>query len=202
MSKKLEINKGDCFGVLTIIKEVKGKRRLFECQCLCGKSIIKRLDKLKSNDYKKCFCNPHTKTKSRIYGIWKGIKNRCNNKTCSGYKNYGGRGISYDKKWETFEGFFKDMESGYSDDLCIDRIDNNGNYCRKNCRWATKLQQDNNRRNNVFVTINGCTLTMANWARKTGISKNVIYSRFRKGMKPELVITLPVKKRILNNLSQ
>ncbi len=192
MSKKTEVKKGDIFGVFTLIKEVKGERRLFECQCVCGKFIIKRLDHLKSSNYKNCFHIPYyknkSKTKSRIYRIWAGIKKRCDTVTSTGYKNYGGRGISYDKKWATFQGFFEDMKDGYSDDLCIDRIDNNGNYCKENCRWATKLQQDNNRRSNVFVTIDGCTLTITNWAKRKGIPRHIIYSRIHRGMRPDLAI--------------
>lgn len=81
--------------------------------------------------------------------IWWTMKQRCNSKAPNRYKYYGARGITYDPKWETFEGFKEDMEEGYGDTLQIDRIDNDGNYCKENCRWVTARQNTMNRRKYV-----------------------------------------------------
>lgn len=81
----------------------------------------------------------------REYHSWNCMKNRCNNSNLKEYKNYGGRGITYDPKWETFEGFYEDMGER-PENTSLDRIDVNGNYCKENCRWATKEEQQRNQR--------------------------------------------------------
>lgn len=91
------------------------------------------------------------------YRSWNHMKKRCGNPKDPSYKDYGGRGITYDPKWETFEGFFEDM-GPRPEGTTLDRYpDKNGNYCKSNCRWATKTEQSHNRRSNVeMVGVNWC----------------------------------------------
>lgn len=79
------------------------------------------------------------------YSVWKNIRQRCLNPTSQAYSKYGARGITISDEWLSFENFYKDMGSRPSNDYSIDRIDNNGNYEKGNCRWATTTQQNRNK---------------------------------------------------------
>lgn len=81
----------------------------------------------------------------REYRSWNGMKNRCNNPKSKAYKNYGGRGITYDKKWEDFREFYKDMGERPIN-TTLDRIDVDKGYYKENCRWATREEQQRNQR--------------------------------------------------------
>lgn len=103
--------------------------------------------------------------KLNVYGVYCCIKSRCNTVGNTQYKNYGWRGIKC--KWTTFRWFYRDMWPSYKKGLSIDRIDNNWNYCKKNCRWADIFTQNNNKSNNIRVD---WWLTLAQWCRKKEMS--------------------------------
>lgn len=89
----------------------------------------------------------HGQSKTRLYRIWQSMKGRCERPSCTGYPEYGGRGIKVCDEWHDFMTFHAWAHShGYKDDLSIDRIDNGGDYCPENCRWATNYQQMQNRK--------------------------------------------------------
>lgn len=154
---------GGVFGRLLVIKRVEDlvaprgiKELRWECLCECGSYTICRGKTLKNGYVKSCGClrretviaknSTHNKGGTRCYKIWLGMKQRCNNIKTANYLNYGGRGITYDPKWETFEGFWEDMEEGYKEDLTLERVDVNGNYEKGNCTWIPKGRQSRNTR--------------------------------------------------------
>jgi hypothetical protein len=123
------------------------------------------------------------------YGVWIAMRTRCLNPNSDDYPDYGGRGISICERWSSFDDFMADMGPRPSSRHSIDRIDNDGNYEPTNCRWATPTEQANNRRSSHLVTFNGETMTVANWARRLGLSHDVLQARFDNGWPPERALT-------------
>lgn len=124
------------------------------------------------------------------------MKARCFNPNAISYPNYGGKGITICDEWLTFPPF-RDwaMSHGYDDALTIDRIDNSKGYSPSNCRWATVTEQANNRRTSHFVTYNGETLTLIQWARKLNVSYPLLFQRVKRGWDFEKAITTPAQVR-------
>lgn len=177
---------GRSFSRLTVIREfdrAKGRRQ-WECRCECGNFVIVGHRALKSGSTCSCGCLRREVSakrmtshgcairgrKSRLYKTWGGMIARCQIETATGYQNYGGRGISVCERWRVFENFASDMGDPPDATFTIERIDNNGNYEPGNCRWATRLEQGENKRNNRIIEHNGKKMTVTNWARCLGIS--------------------------------
>ena len=119
---------------------------------------------------------------------------RCTNPNNSAYHNYGGRGIRVCDRWlKSFEDFYVDMGERPSLEYSIDRINNNGNYEPDNCRWASRSEQANNRRNNVFRTYKGETLTLTQFAHKYNIHRVSLFNRIASGMSIEEAIEKPIQ---------
>ena len=124
----------------------------------------------------------HQKSNDPVYKVWSKMKCRCTNPNNPKYKDYGGRGIRVCDRWlDSFEAFAADLGERPSSDHSIERNDVNGPYSPDNCRWADRLTQQNNRRDNRYLTWNGRTLTLSQWARETGLHKNTLYNRIRRG---------------------
>lgn len=119
----------------------------------------------------------HGMSGTRLHRIWKSMRTRCNNPNCLSYKNYGGRGIKICDEWDEFLNFYNwAIYNGYSDNLTLDRIDNNSGYRPDNCRWVTVKEQCNNQRKNIYVTYNGKKCHPKEVSELSGISFNTIYS--------------------------
>src|SRR3990167_1156942 len=128
----------------------------------------------------------HGMSHTRFNTIWKHIKSRCYKINEPSYKVYGGRGIKC--LWKSFEEFRDDMYESYllhvkefrEKDTTIDRIDNNGHYSKLNCRWATKREQGQNRRNVLFAIFNGERKTVREWSEIKGIQYRTVNARINR----------------------
>lgn len=134
----------------------------------------------------------------KLYEVWRNIKRRCYNPSHYAYEQYGGRGIKMCDEWSDFERFYSwSLANGYEDGLSLDRIDNNGWYSPKNCRWSTWKEQGNNRRTNVLITFDGKTQSMAKWADEIGISRAALWGRLHRKKMP-LDMALTAQKGTIN----
>lgn len=164
---------------------------MWECKCSCGseKIVIATRNDLVNGKVRSCGClkaennrkkwTTHGETKTRLYSIWRGIKNRCYNKSDPAYDRYGGRGISVCDEWRSSYKEFREwsLSHGYNDNLTIDRIDVNGNYEPSNCRWADAFVQANNRTNNHLVEFEGKEMTLSELANMLKMPYNTISNR-------------------------
>lgn len=185
--KTYEDLSGQKFGILKAIifyRRHKSRKSIWLCICECGSITVVFACDLKRGHTRSCGCLAKSNSKTHgmmyypEYNAWEGLKNRCDNPSGQDFKDYGGRGITYQDTWKKFENFYADMgpkEVGTS----IDRIDNNGNYTKENCRWATPKQQANNKRNNRFITWKGETKTLQQWADHIGINQSVLCRRLK-----------------------
>jgi len=143
------------------------------CQCLkCGRIWTSTPNRLLQG--KGCnVCKRKGKYPKRLRAIFTLMKQRCYNSKAPNYKQYGGRGIEICEEWlqNPYKFFDWALQNGYADDLTIDRINVNKNYCPKNCRWITKTQQTYNKTNSLFVTYNGETKNFTEWCNILGIDK-------------------------------
>ena len=182
---------GQKFNRLAAIKPVrkyKSGNTIWLCRCDCGNFCEVEGSLLRRGKQKSCGCYPSERMKqlntkhngfgTRLYEIWRQMHRRCYGENTKAYKDYGGRGISICKEWSEF-GPFREwaLSSGYRDDLTIDRINVNGDYCPENCRWATVKQQANNRRSNHKISFNEETHTISEWADILGVNQVWLWNR-------------------------
>jgi hypothetical protein len=134
---------------------------------------------------------PHTPE----YMIWHSMKRRCQSPKDRAYHHYGGRGIKVSEEWQTFANFIRDMGQRPSPDHSLDRINNNGPYCKENCAWTLRVDQMNNTRRNRYIEYQGRTLTMAQWGRELGIEGKLIGQRLGYGWSIEDALTKPKRRQ-------
>ena len=133
--------------------------------------------------------------KKRLHDIWSHMRTRCNNSNNEAYKYYGEKGIKVCQEWESsfYTFYYWALKNGYSQNLTIDRIDNNKNYCPENCRWVDMKVQANNKTSNHLITYLGETKTMQQWAEKYNLNITTISERLRNGCEIGEELFLPVE---------
>jgi len=200
---------GQRFGRLLVTKYAYSDAalgRIWECVCDCGNVVEVRGTRLVKGYTKSCGCfaadsarenhTTHGMTRPNgkhhpAYISW------ANNPKHKSYKDYGGRGVTYDTAWEMFENFWKDMGPTWENGLTIDRIDSSGNYCKENCRWADVKTQNNNKKSVRKYEYSGQLKTLSEWASLYGLSRGTLYDRVvRYGYSIEDALTTPLRGKL------
>ena len=195
--RRIEVKKGDLFGDLTVVREEDihitsggNKKRIFLCECVCGNKTLTALNSLSSGKAKSCGCSrsTHKLGGTSFYNTWYHMLDRCINRKSDAYKYYGGRGIEVSARWMDVSNFNDDMGADYhkhhlenNGNTEIDRVDNNGKYCKENCRWVTRAENNLNRRNTVFVEYKDEKIAMVKFARKYNLTISTCKARMRIG---------------------
>lgn len=193
---------GQRFGRLLVLnfKERVNKHTIFLCKCDCGKIVESSSNILRVGKKVSCGCYnlelikkrsiTHGLSKHPLFRTWCDMKNRCYFKKHNRYANYGGKGILICKEWlDDFKVFYDwAIESGWEHGLTIDRIKNDKNYEPSNCRWATMKEQNSNRTTCKYLTFNGKTMIITQWAQKLNLSYSTLNRRLKKGLPLEKVL--------------
>lgn len=204
------------FGRLTVLSFYEHRRlpsgkcyRTWQCQCNCpeAKIIVTAQVNLEHGRTVSCGCRAKEtlglrtthgmaskKSQHRLYSIHEGMMARCYSPKCSGYQGYGARGIKVCERWHNFANFVADMWPTFVEGLTLDREDVNGNYEPTNCKWATDMEQANNRRNNRYITIDGAENTFSEWCRIGGVPPRRARGRLDIGWPPERAFFEPKQK--------
>lgn len=203
MAEKHNITPGQKFNSLTVICEAPklptNQNRRVSALCNCGNAGVFVYSEVFTGRVKCCngcaqrgpVTHGHTlrKKMSPEYYSWASMRTRCTNKTHKAYSYYGGRGIFICERWKLFSSFLEDM-GARPNGTSLDRINNDDGYYKENCRWADKSAQSNNRRSNIFYSVFGEELTLAEAAKKYGIAYNTLHARVvRFGWNTEVAVT-------------
>lgn len=193
--KRLQISVGEKFSRLTV-REIKsnGSRWTALCSCDCGQSVTATFTHLKNGNTRSCGCLRRETSAARLtthgackagkrapeYLTWTNIIGRCEDKSGTGWEDYGGRGIKMCPKWRArFETFLVDMGPRPSPTHSIERKNNDGNYEKENCVWATDDVQNNNRRSIIRVNIDGVEMSLKQATRARGLKYMTVYHRIK-----------------------
>lgn len=189
---------GNHFGRLTVVEKTNKRGSsgavFWKCLCECGKTKDISSSCLQTGQTKSCGClfidtisakgkakRIHGMTKTNTYRSWTGMKQRCYNPNNKKYPIYGGAGITVCEEWKnSFTNFLNDMGE-CPKNLTLDRIDVKKGYSKENCRWATQKQQQNNRSNNVMITVGEKPMTMSEYCEQHGLNQDNVQWRLKHG---------------------
>lgn len=201
MPQKLDLT-GQRFGRLVAIEQGEHYRLEIQwiCQCDCGRKLLTRGYSLRIGKTKSCGCRlEEIKQSSHALGgkqtaeyrAWYAMRQRCNSPNHIGYKHYGERGISVCDRWSDFGNFLEDMGPKPEQTLSVERLNNSKGYSPDNCKWGTRIEQANNKRNNTVIEFNGARRTISEWSAITGIKKSTLRQRLKRGWQvPKLLFNI------------
>ena len=199
---------GRRFGRLSVLSYAgrvgRSKISAWLCRCDCGTEKIILATRL-SCGVQSCGClrmeavvksrRTHGMSKSAEYRIWCNMRSRCGDRSSKSYPDYGNRGIAVCQRWkDSFADFISDMGMRPSSLHELDRMDNQGNYERSNCRWVERLVNARNKRSNHRITFNGITMCISEWSEKTGLARHVIWKRLKCGWTVARTLTTPSRR--------
>lgn len=175
------------------------KQARWNCLCDCGAAYVQFGYILRTGKVKSCGCllnemrssgdmrRTHGMNATPEHRVWTGMRQRCENKRCAAYPDYGGRGISICERWASFENFYADM-GPRPEGTTIERKDNDGPYSPDNCVWATRKVQVRNRRTTTMYEWRGETLSLQVWAERIGVPYQTVWHRYKIGMRGEKLL--------------
>jgi hypothetical protein len=208
--KKKDLRIGQKYGRLTILEFLPNYKCLVQCDCGTIKTV--RIYNLRPKGTLSCGClqkekigavnRTHGRAKTKVYSTWERILNRCRNKNYHSYKYYGGRGIKVCQRWlNSFENFLEDMGEPPTSEHSIDRIDYNEDYSPENCHWLLQKYQARNTSRNRYVTWNGETRCISEWAEIQGINRRTITVRLDHGWSITDALSRPVQEEYRHSYS-
>tara|TARA_R110002096_G_scaffold66682_1_gene162143 strand:- start:9361 stop:10032 length:672 start_codon:yes stop_codon:yes gene_type:complete len=190
----------------------RGGKSYWKCICDCGNVTVVRSNHLADGGTKSCGCltlekvttHGHARAGSQTpeYRSWQDMKKRCENPNSKDSKNYSERGISVCERWSKYENFIEDMGVKPSSEYTLERKDNDSGYSPENCVWATRQEQNKNKRTNVTITIDGATKCLSDWAKESCVTRETIHARVKKGWSYEDAIMTPAGKTKLSEKGQ
>lgn len=195
--------KGQKFGRWTVLEksDKRSNGQYWLCKCDCG--TIKEVSQtsLRNGRSTSCGCYHREEAKSigerskkhgdfgtHLYGVWAGMKRRCFNKNAKFYDDYGGRGITVCDEWLEYIPFKEwALSTGYHEGVSLERKNVNGDYCPDNCEWIPLSQQNDNKRNTIYIEYEGLCYTLKDIAEATGLKLRTIKGRYERGWTPEQI---------------
>ncbi len=199
---------GQRYSALVCLHPVEIKKNshiMYVCRCDCGNEKTISSSNLRSGHTQSCGCllanvvsatnKSHSKSRTRIYRVWTQMMQRCYKEYAPNYKWYGGSGVTVDPAWHSFEQFYADMGDP-PPGMTLERKRHDGPYSMENCRWATRQEQAENKRNSVHITYRGETKTLTAWERELGVRKDFFGKRLRRGLSVEQAFEIQNRRAI------